>query len=49
MLSEKYPVPVKRIGINDVFGHSGTAGELLKQFGLSAENIVNQVKAFVNI
>lgn len=49
VLSEKYPVPVKRIGINDVFGHSGTAGELLKQFGLSAENIVNQVKAFVNI
>ena len=49
LLSEKYPVPVKRIGINDVFGHSGTAGELLKQFGLSAENIVKQVKAFVNI
>lgn len=43
-LAENYPVPVKRIGINDVFGHSGPAVELLKQFGLSAENIVNQVE-----
>lgn len=46
-LSEQYPVPVKRIGVNDTFGHSGPAKELLKQFGLSAENIVNVTKAFV--
>ena len=45
VVSENYPVPVKRIGVNDVFGHSGPAGELLKQFGLSAENIVKNARA----
>ena len=46
-LSEKCPTPVKRIGVNDEFGHSGPAKDLLKQFGLSAENIVNTVTDFV--
>ena len=45
VISENYPVPVKRIGVNDVFGHSGPAEELLKQFGLSAENIVKNARA----
>ena len=40
LLSEKLPTPVKRIGVNDEFGHSGPAVDLLKQFGLSCENIV---------
>ena len=44
LLSEKLPTPVKRIGVNDEFGHSGPAVDLLKQFGLSAENIVNVAK-----
>ena len=44
LLSEKLPTPVKRIGVNDVFGHSGPAAALLKQFGLSAENIAAQAK-----
>lgn len=47
LLSEKLPTPVKRIGVNDVFGHSGPAAALLKQFGLSAENIVAQSKAML--
>lgn len=46
-LSTECPVPVKRIGINDEFGHSGPANDLLKQFGLSAENIVKVTKEFV--
>ena len=46
-LSTECPVPVKRIGINDEFGHSGPAKDLLKQFGLSAENIVKVTKEFV--
>ena len=46
-LSTECPVPVKRIGINDEFGHSGPAKDLLKQFGLSAENIVKVSKEFV--
>ena len=45
-LSEKCPVPVRRIGVNDEFGHSGPAAALLKQFGLSAEHIVEVAKEF---
>ena len=45
LLCEKLPTPVKRIGVNDEFGHSGPAGALLKAFGLSAENIVATAKA----
>ena len=44
VLSEKLPTPVKRIGVNDEFGHSGPAVPLLKQFGLSWENIVKTAK-----
>ena len=43
-LAEKCPTLVKRIGVNDEFGHSGPAVELLKQFGLSCENIVATAK-----
>ena len=46
VLSEKCPTPVKRIGVNDEFGHSGPAAALLKQFGLCAENIVAVTKTF---
>ena len=47
LLAEKLPTPVRRIGVDDEFGHSGPAADLLKDFGLSAENIVDTVKAFV--
>lgn len=43
-LSAKYPVNVTKIGVNDVYGHSGPAVELLKEFGLDAEGIYNKVK-----
>jgi len=46
VLSEKCPTPVKRIGVNDEFGHSGPAVDLLKQFGLCAEHIVEVAKEF---
>ena len=46
VLSEKKPTPVKRIGVNDVFGYSGPANDLLKEFGLSAEHIVEVAKEF---
>ena len=46
VLSEKRPTPVKRIGVNDEFGHSGPAVKLLEQFGLCASNIVNVTKEF---
>lgn len=41
---ESAPVPVIKIGIQDVFGHSGPAVDLLKEFGLSADNIVKVTK-----
>ena len=46
VLSEKLPTPVRRIGVNDVFGESGPAAALLKKYGLSAENIVAVAKEF---
>ena len=45
-VSEKCPVPVRRIGVNDEFGHSGPAVALLKQFGLCADHIVEVAKDF---
>lgn len=41
---EEFPVPVIKIGIEDAFSHSGPAKELLKEYGLTADNIVKVVK-----
>ena len=46
-LSEKAPTRMLRIGMNDVFGESGTAVALLHKYGLDAEGIYNKIKAFV--
>lgn len=46
LLSEKRPTPVRRIGVNDEFGHSGPAADLLKQFGLSADHIAAVARSF---
>lgn len=43
VVSGSYPVPIKRIGIEDVFGESGTPAELMKKFGLTKENIKKAV------
>lgn len=43
-LSENYPSPVRRIGINDVFGCSGSPEELLNLYGLTSENIIETAK-----
>lgn len=48
-VTEMYPVPVVKIGVNDEYGHSGPAVDLLKEFGLSAENIVKTVKESINL
>ncbi len=47
VVTESCPVPVIKIGVNDVFGHSGPAVDLLKEFGLSAENIYNTTKSAI--
>ena len=46
LLCEKLPTPVRRIGVNDVFGHSGPAAALLKEYGLSAEHIAEVAADF---
>ena len=46
-LAEIKPVPVLRVGVEDVFGKSGPALELLEIFGLNAANIVAKAKAAI--
>ena len=46
VLSEKAPTPVCKIGVNDVFGESGPAVELVSKYGLDADSIYEKVKAF---
>ena len=43
-LAEGCPVPVRRVGVNDAFGHSGPAAELLKEFGLTADYIAETAR-----
>ncbi len=43
-LAENYPIPVRRVGIKDLFGCSGSPDELLKLYGLTADNIIEVVK-----
>lgn len=47
VVAEKAPAKVMKIGINDVYGESGPAVELIKKYGLDAESIYKKVKAFV--
>jgi len=47
VLSEKAPVPVKRIGMNDVFGESGPAVKLLEKYGLDGKGVAASVKEFL--
>lgn len=47
VLGEKCPTPMRRVGVKDVFGHSGPAWELLEQFGLRSDAIVAAVKELV--
>ena len=48
LLSEELPTKVLRIGVNDRFGESGPAVELLKKYELDGEGIYRKVKAFVS-
>ena len=47
LLSEQAPTKVLKIGMNDIFGESGTAGGLLTKYGLDGEGVYNKVKDFV--
>ncbi|MCR4850022.1 MAG: transketolase family protein [Lachnospiraceae bacterium] len=47
LLSEKYPVPVKKIGMYDVFGESGSASALLEKYQLDGKGIYSQIKEYL--
>ncbi len=47
-LSEHYPVPVLKIGVNDVYGRSGSARELLREHELDSESLANRIFNFYN-
>ena len=46
-LSEKYPVPVKRIGVYDEFGESGSAAALIEKYGFDGKGVLASVKEFL--
>ncbi|WP_343345830.1 transketolase family protein [Terrisporobacter petrolearius] len=48
VVSENYPAIVRKVGVNDSFGESGTPNELLEKYGLTAKNIVEKVKEALN-
>ena len=47
VLSAEAPTKVLKIGINDVYGESGPAAQLIKKYGLDGDSIYEKVKAFV--
>ena len=48
VLCEEAPVPMERIGVKDAFGKSGVPAQLLKEYGLTAEDIVCAVKKTIS-
>ena len=46
-LSEEFPVPVLRVGTNDMFGRSGKVAPLMEMYGLTAQNIAEKAKAAI--
>ncbi len=46
-LSEKLPTPVKKLGMQDIFGESGSAGALVEKYGLDAAGVYKSVKEFL--
>lgn len=47
VISESYPIPVIRIGIEDKFGQSGTPEELFRHYGLTSTNIVKKAQELI--
>ena len=47
VLCERHPAPVKKIGVQDVFGESGSAGALLEKYKLDGKGIYGQIKEFL--
>lgn len=47
VISENYPVPLKRIGVEDTFGESGKPAELMEKYGLTSDYIVDAVTQLI--
>jgi transketolase len=47
VLVENCPIPMKRIGVRDIFAESGPYAEVIKKYGMSAEHIVQAVQEVV--
>ncbi len=48
LVSERLPRPIKRIGVDDRFGQSGSAEELMKDYGLDQPSIIQKINDFIN-
>jgi transketolase len=48
-IADTWPVPIKRIGIQDRFGESGAPDELLEKYGLTAKNIVKAARSVLDV
>ena len=48
-VTSEYPVPVIRHGVEDVFGHSGKADELMVRYGLTAENLALKAEKAISM
>ncbi len=48
LLGDQLPTKMKRIGVNDQFGQSGTAAELLDYYGLTADKMVQTITEFLS-
>ena len=44
LISEKCPTKVLKVGVKDMFGKSGSASGLLKEYGLTSENIIERIR-----
>ena len=49
VVAEACPVPVLRVGVEDLYGRSGQVPELLEIYGLTAENIKNKAKMALSL
>lgn len=49
VLSEEIPVPVLKVGVQDTFGESGLPDQLLKAYGLTANNVIEKVKKAITL
>lgn len=47
VISESYPIPVIRIGVEDKFGQSGTPDELFRHYGISSTNIIKKAQQLI--